>query len=89
MNGIPNMRKKGCLEDSCDSGPKGKETRLEEKETKIDRMIHESDNLGKDSYNGKGFGVELMKIKKTKQTKMIFNSRENSSVTSICIIIIM
>lgn len=84
------MRGKESPDDSCDSDLGGMETQLEGKETKIDRMIHEPDNLGKDLYNGKGLGIELTKIEKTKQTmKMIFNSRENSSVTSICIVIIM
>lgn len=57
MQGIPNMRKKQSLDDSCDSGPEGKVTLLEGKETKIDRMIHESDNLGKDYTMGKGLGL--------------------------------
>lgn len=39
-----------------------------EKQTKIHRMIHESDDLGKDLYNRKAFGIEWMKIEKTKQT---------------------
>lgn len=69
MKGILNMRgEKGPWRTAVIVAQRERKLDWKGKKLKLTEWFMNLINLEKDLYNGKGFGIELMKIEKTKQT---------------------